>query len=208
MKPRSRTAALALLIATALLAPTASAHSATASTTDLLPTASRAAAASLAGSAHAVRQAPPLPAAGVVSYSNLKIYCTSKGSYVSVSAYPKATVKKVPKKRKYRDVLTTSYYQVLKVMIETPAGYGGTLWKTLAKEKYTQKDRRIPAKKADRKGLLPSMSQQNVIYNTRSGMLDYRVQLQVWLKRDIPGPDSTVWAYSAVSPLKSCVTVY
>lgn len=154
----------------------------------------------------ALAKRAPLPPVGAAHYRGLKVTCTNHGNYVTISSTPTSYVTKVPKKRKVRDIGLIYYYQQITLRLQSPAGYNGTMWKTLAKKKFTQKTYRIPPKKNKR--YLPSAAWATVQYNARYGSGDYRVEMEVKLKRDFAGvPDSTAWTYKVASATRSCVTV-
>jgi hypothetical protein len=89
--------------------------------------------------------------------------------------------------------LTTGHYLRMTVEIQTPAGYGGTLWKTLAK-RTTRTDRALLGQG------LPQAWTYDVGYNTASGTGEYRTKFTVRVIRDVrPGLDTTAWKKSVVT---------
>ncbi|HET8969772.1 MAG TPA: hypothetical protein VFN19_01830 [Candidatus Nanopelagicales bacterium] len=154
----------------------------------------------------AVAKRAPLPPRGASKYAGMKIKCySSPKGYVSIGGAPTVWLYQVPKKRKWKDALVISYFLQITMKVQMQAGYNGTLWKTVAKKKYKQNSYTIPAKKPGPK--LPQVVSTPLYWNARNGTGEYRLEMQVKLRRNATGPDTTAWQFTQHSASKSCFTI-
>jgi hypothetical protein len=140
-------------------------------------------------------QAIPKPPPGAVAYNLSDVSCERTASYVRVKGTAASYLRKVPAKKG----ASVGAYQEVTLDIEAQSGYGGTLWKKMARTR--DRTGSIPHSGAG----LPQGLMVSVNDNYREGNLEFRLKLTVRVIRDVrPGFDTTAWKYTVTSPTLNC----
>jgi len=136
------------------------------------------------------------PPRSAVGWQGLVGTCSPNrdGTYYTLATSPQINWVKHPRKK---GPTTTGHYLRVKTEIQAQAGYGGTLWKTLAKKSAKTKTYHLNQRP---RGLVLPVST-----NLRQGLSSYRVKVTVRVIRDVRlALDTTAWKMTLHSAAFLC----
>jgi hypothetical protein len=136
-----------------------------------------------------VAPAQAIPEGGSKHQVQAQVYAQPVGGYCQIVGKGIINWSKHPKKKG----LTVGHYLRVKVEIQSPGGYGGTLWNTLAKETF--KSKTVNLGQPTGSGITTT-----AVYNVTSGYSEYRTKVTSRVIRNVkPGFDTTAWKRTVVT---------